>query len=51
VEKAASGCVLVADELCIADGMEGAHRRPFTALLATLLTVELLPEETTAQRS
>jgi hypothetical protein len=35
---------LVADELCIAYPVEGTHARLFTAQLATLLAVELLPE-------
>jgi hypothetical protein len=35
---------LVADELCIAYPVEGTHARLFTAQLATLLSVELLPE-------
>jgi hypothetical protein len=34
---------LVADEVCIAYAVEGTHLRLFTAQLATLLAVELLP--------
>jgi hypothetical protein len=44
------GAFLVADELCIAYDVEGAHWRPFTAQLATLLTIELLFEEMAALR-
>jgi hypothetical protein len=36
---------LVADEVFIAYALEGTHLRLFVAHLATLLTVELLPEE------
>jgi hypothetical protein len=37
---------LVADELFIAYTVEGTHLRLFTAQLATLLAIELLPEDT-----
>jgi hypothetical protein len=39
---------LVADEVFIAYAVEGTHLRLFTAQLATLLAVELLPEKTPA---
>jgi hypothetical protein len=42
---------LVADELCIAYAVEGTHWRLFTAQLATLLAIELLPEEPTVPRA
>jgi hypothetical protein len=35
---------LVADEVCIAYPVEGTHLRLFTAQLATLLAIELLPD-------
>ena len=38
---------LVADEVCIAYAVEATHLRLFTAQLATLLAVELLPGNTT----
>jgi hypothetical protein len=38
---------LVADEACIAYAVEATHLRLLTAQLATLLTVELLPGNTT----
>jgi hypothetical protein len=42
---------LIADELCIAYPMEATHLRLFIAQLATLLAIELLPENTTPRRS
>ncbi len=36
----------VADEVCITYDVEATHLRLFTAQLATLLAIELLPEET-----
>ena len=36
---------LVADEICIAYAVEGTHLRLFTAQLAPLLAIELLPED------
>jgi hypothetical protein len=36
---------MIADELCIAYNVEGTHLRLLTAQLATLLAIELLPEE------
>jgi hypothetical protein len=36
---------MVADEMCIAYAVEGTHARLFTAQLATLLAIELLPED------
>ena len=38
------GAFLVADEVFIAYAVAPAHWRPFTAQLATLLVVELVPE-------
>src|SRR5262249_12232789 len=38
------GAFLLADELFIAYAVEGVHWRLFTAQLATLLAIELLPE-------
>jgi hypothetical protein len=35
---------MIADEVCIAYPVEGTHLRLFTAQLATLLAVELLPD-------
>jgi hypothetical protein len=35
---------LIADEVCIAYQVEGTHLRLFTAQLATLLAIELLPD-------
>jgi hypothetical protein len=40
------GAFLIADEVFIAYAVAAAHWRPFTAQLATLLAVELLPEDT-----
>jgi hypothetical protein len=37
---------LLADEVFLAYAVEGTHLRLFTAQLATLLAIELLPEET-----
>jgi hypothetical protein len=37
---------VIADEICIAYAVEATHWRLFTAQLATLLAVHLLPEET-----
>jgi hypothetical protein len=39
------GAFLIADEVFIAYGVAPAHWRPFTAQLATLLVVEVLPED------
>jgi hypothetical protein len=39
------GAFLIADEVFIAYPVEGAHLRLFIAHLATLLAIELLPEE------
>jgi hypothetical protein len=36
---------VIADEVCIAYAVEATHWRLFIAQLATLLTVELVPEE------
>ncbi len=41
---------LLADEVCIAYAVEGTHLRLFTAQLATLLAIELLPEGITPDR-
>lgn len=40
----------IADEVFIAYAVEGAHLRLFTAQLATLLAIELLPETTPPDR-
>jgi hypothetical protein len=37
---------LVADEVCLAYGLEGTHLRLFAAQLVTLLAIELLPDST-----
>lgn len=39
------GAFLVADEVCIAYALAATHLRLFTAQLATLLAIELLPED------
>jgi hypothetical protein len=38
------GAFLIADEVCIAYAMTGAHLRLFTAQLVTLAAIEVLPE-------
>lgn len=37
--------LLIADEVCIAYAVEATHWRLFTALLATLVAIELIPED------
>lgn len=39
------GAFMIADEICIAYSVEAAHVRLLTAQLATLLVLELLPED------
>jgi hypothetical protein len=45
------GAFLLADEILIAYAVEGTHMSIFTAQIATLLVVELLPERPPAHEN